>query len=329
MPELLVPETTELPAGTVQLALPTPFPVGAVNCYLLTESPVTVIDPGMLYQATAATLLEAIHRAGLQLTDIDVVLVTHGHPDHFGAAGWLAEQAGAAVLTGRDELPKLLETRDRDRLYALIRSFGIPDEHLAAFPVFYAAVKEWIHDIDPSIVVPVDDGAMLELGGRIFDAIVTPGHAVGHLSLWDPVGRVLFSGDHLLPSITPNPLVELDEHSDLGRRRSLVEYLASLDRFAQLDPDLVLPGHGPAFADVAGLIERTRAHHDRRAEDLARHVAVLGEPTAYDLSRAMFPHIDGFEVMLTISEVLGHVDLLIERGTITQTGAEPIRYAAA
>ncbi len=329
MPKLLVPETTDLPAGTVHVELPTPFPVGAVNCYLLTEPPVTVIDPGMLYGGTVEMLGAAIENAGLRFADIEVVLVTHGHPDHFGAAGWLAERADAVILTGRDELPKLLETRDRDQLHTLIRSFGIPDEDLAVFPAFYASVKEWIHDIDPATVVAVDDAAILELGGRTFDAIVTPGHAAGHLSLWDPVDRVLFSGDHLLPSITPNPLVELDEHSDLGRRRSLVEYLASLDRFAALHPSVVLPGHGPAFTDIGALVARTRAHHDQRAQDLARHVATLGEPTAFELSRAMFPHIDGFEVMLSISEVLGHIDLLIERGAVTQAGEFPIRYAAA
>lgn len=329
MTNLLVPGVHKLPVGTRHIELPTPFPVGPVNCYLLTGSPVTVIDPGMLFGDTVSTLAAAITSAGLELGDIEVVVVTHGHPDHFGAAGWLAEQAGASIITGRAELPKLLETRDRDQLYRLIRTFGIPDDDLAAFPTFYAAVKEWIHDIDPVTVSPVDDGETLELGGRIFDAIVTPGHAAGHLSLWDPVDSVLFSGDHLLPSITPNPLVELDEDSDLLRRRSLVEYLASLDRFVALRPNVVLPGHGPAFSDVAGLVERTRAHHENRAEDLVRHVADLGEPTAYELSRAMFPHIDGFEVMLSISEVLGHIDLLIERGAITQSGDEPIRYAAA
>lgn len=329
MPNLLVPAITDLPAGIVPVELPTPFPVGAVNCYLLTDAPVTVIDPGMLYLGTVDTLTAAIEHAGLEVTDIEVVVVTHGHPDHFGAAGWLADKADAQVLTGRDELPKLLETRDRAQLLSLIGSFGIPDNELAMFPAFYAAVKEWIHDLDPATVVAVDDGTTLELGGRTFDAIVTPGHAAGHLSLWDPVGDVLFSGDHLLPSITPNPLVELDEHSELGRRRSLVEYLASLDRFGDLDPRMVLPGHGPAFADVAGLIERTRAHHEQRAGVLAEHVARLGAPTAYELSRAMFPHIDGFEVMLSISEVLGHLDLLIERGEVVQTVEYPIHYTAA
>lgn len=329
MPNLLVPAITDLPAGIVQVELPTPFPVGAVNCYLLTDAPVTVIDPGMLYLGTVDTLTAVIKHAGLDVTDIEVVVVTHGHPDHFGAAGWLADTADAQVLTGRDELPKLVETRDRAQLLSLIGSFGIPDNELAMFPAFYAAVKEWIHDLDPETVVAVDDGATLELGGRTFDAIVSPGHAAGHLSLWDPVGDVLFSGDHLLPSITPNPLVELDEHSELGRRRSLVEYLASLDRFGDLDPRMVLPGHGPAFADVAGLIERTRAHHEQRAGVLAEHVARLGAPTAYELSRAMFPHIDGFEVMLSISEVLGHLDLLIERGEVVQTVEHPIRYTAA
>src|SRR5690606_33626522 len=158
--------------------------------------------------------------------------------------------------------------------------------------------------------------------------IVTPGHAAGHLSLWEPEESRLLSGDHLLPAITPNPLVELDDQSDLLRRRSLVEYLDSLARFETLDPGAVLPGHGPAFTSVPMLVAATRAHHERRAGEILGHVAVLGEPTAYELSRVVFPHIEGFEILLSISEILGHVDLLVDEGDVVIDLGAPTRYLA-
>ena len=122
--------------------------------------------------------------------------------------------------------------------------------------------------------------------------------------------------------------VELDGDSDLLRRRSLVDYLGSLDRFEALDPQVVLPGHGPAFTSVGALVTATRAHHERRAEEIHAHISRLVEPTAYELSRAVFPHIDGFEILLAISEVLGHVDLLVADGDVVIDLGSPTRYAS-
>ncbi|HNJ68276.1 MAG TPA: MBL fold metallo-hydrolase [Microthrixaceae bacterium] len=328
MREPLVPTLDRLPESVRRFELPTPFPVGPVNCYLLLDDPVTVVDPGMLYADSVATLTAELAKVGLDAADVGAVVVTHAHPDHYGTAGWLAERAGAPIYAGRAEVPKLLENRDRDQLYTLIRSFGIPEEMLGVFPAFYGAVREWLHDIDESRVIAVDDGEELRLGGRTLQALVTPGHAAGHLSLWEPVSSRLLSGDHLLPAITPNPLVELDGDSDLLRRRSLVEYLGSLDRFEALDPQVVLPGHGPAFTSVGALVTATRAHHERRAEEIHAHIARLVEPTAYELSRAVFPHIDGFEILLAISEVLGHVDLLVADGDVVIDLGSPTRYAS-
>ena len=273
MREPLVPLVDHLPEATLAFELPTPFPVGPVNCYVLLDEPVTVIDPGMLFGDTIATVGAELAAVGLDVGDVDAVVVTHAHPDHYGTAGWLADKADAPIYAGRAEIPKLLDNRDREQLYELIRSFGIPEEMLGVFPAFYGAVQEWLHEIDESRVVPVDDGDILWLGGRQLEAMVTPGHAAGHLSLWEPTGSRLLSGDHLLPSITPNPLVELDHESDLLRRRSLVEYLESLARFEALDPDVVLPGHGPAFTSVAQLVATTRRHHLSRADEILAHIA--------------------------------------------------------
>ena len=192
----------------------------------------------------------------------------------------------------------------------------------------YGAVQQWLHVIDESRVIPVDDGDTLWLGGRPLEAMVTPGHAAGHLSLWEPTSSRLLSGDHLLPSITPNPLVELDHESDLLRRRSLVEYLDSLARFETLNPDVVLPGHGPAFTSVAQLVATTRLHHLSRADEILAHIQRMGAPTAYELSKVVFPRIEGFEILLSISEILGHVDLLVDGGTVAIDLGVPTRYLA-
>ena len=114
-----------------------------------------------------------------------------------------------------------------------------------------------------------------------------------------------------------------------GRRRSLVEYLASLERFVRIDPLVVLPGHGPRFQDVPTLTEAMRHHHDSRADEILDAVRRLGNATPYELSGELFPHIRDFSIMLGVSEVVGHLDLLEDDGKLVRSDAVPHRYAPA
>jgi glyoxylase-like metal-dependent hydrolase (beta-lactamase superfamily II) len=326
---MLVPQIDELPDGTLRAQLPTPFPVGPVNCYLLLGPTVTVVDPGMMWHDSTEQLTAFLAEAGLTPTGVDTIVVTHGHPDHFGAAGWLSDQADAPVLCGRAEIPKLLGQFGRLRTSTLTSALGIPEALRETFAGFYSGVLQLTSVIADRRLVPVDDLDTLELGGRDWTAQVTPGHAVGHLSLRCQTDDVLLSGDHLLGNITPNPVIEPDPELPDGRRRSLSEYLASLDRFAAMAPGLVLPGHGPAFSDVPALIELTRDHHDQRCVEVLDLVRTLGTPTPFDLSVAMFPELEGFSHMLGISEALGHLDLLEDAGEVDRISDEPIRYRAA
>jgi glyoxylase-like metal-dependent hydrolase (beta-lactamase superfamily II) len=325
----LAPLVEHLPDGVVHVALPTPFPVGPVNCYILADDPVTVVDPGMLWADSTQLLEAALASTGNAVDDVDQVLITHGHPDHFGAAGWLADAADAAVVCGRAEVPKLASIGSRLSMVDIVDRLGIPETMRDTFRAFYKGVQQLSHPIDQRRLRLLDDGDTLRAGGRSWQVHVTPGHAVGHVSLYDPNERVLLSGDHLLACITPNPVLEPDADSVDGRRRSLVEYLASLERFIRIDPLLVLPGHGPRFQDVPALTEAMRHHHDSRADEILAVIRRLGEVTPYELSGELFPHIKDFSIMLGVSEVVGHLDLLEDAGALVRSDGTPQRYAAA
>ncbi|HET9733540.1 MAG TPA: MBL fold metallo-hydrolase [Acidimicrobiales bacterium] len=324
----LAPVVDQLPDGVVHVALPTPFPVGPVNCYLLVDDPVTVVDPGMLWADSTQIIEAALTARGHAIGDVDQVLITHGHPDHFAAAGWLADTAEAAVVCGRAEVPKLTQATDRLSMVDTVDRLGVPTSMRDTFRAFYEGVQKLSHPIDPSRLRVLDDGDTLTAGGRDWQVHVTPGHSVGHVSLYEPGERVLLSGDHLLACITPNPVLEPDPDTVEGRRRSLVEYLASLERFIRLDPLLVLPGHGPRFQDVPTLTEAMRHHHDSRADEILAIVRRLGDATPYELSCELFPHIKDFSVMLGVSEVVGHLDLLEDAGRLVRSDGHPPRYAA-
>lgn len=314
--------------GIGHVALPTPFPVGPVNCYLLLDDPVTVVDPGMLWLQSTTQLAQALESAGRTIGDVEQILVTHGHPDHFGAAGWLADEADATVLCGRAESPKLIAPFERGDMIGVMEEMGIPDGVLSTFGSFYDGVRDLTYPVAPHRLVLLDDGDTLRAGGRDWQVHVTPGHSVGHVSIFDPAARILLSGDHLLACITPNPVLEPDPSSPDRRRRSLVEYLASLDRFVRLDPILVLPGHGPRFGDVTSLAASMRLHHGARADEILGIVDRLGGATPYELCGELFPTIADFSVMLGVSEVVGHLDLLEDDGRLVRSGERPTRYIA-
>jgi glyoxylase-like metal-dependent hydrolase (beta-lactamase superfamily II) len=325
----LAPVVDRLPLGVGHVALPTPFPVGPVNCYLMFDDPVTVVDPGLLWGESTGMLERALLAGGRAIRDVAQVVITHGHPDHFGAAGWLADEADAEVLCGRPELPKLSMSIDRATMGAAIERLGIPSTMRDMFRAFHEGVESWSHRIDEQRFRLLDDGDTVRAGGREWQVHVTPGHSVGHVSLYQPADRVLLSGDHLLACITPNPVLEPDPESVDGRRRSLVEYLESLERFVRLDPVLVLPGHGPRFRDVPALTSAMQVHHDRRADQIVEELRSSGEATAYELSRRLFPQIRDFTIMLGVSEVIGHLDVLEDHGRLVRLEGQPLRYAAA
>jgi glyoxylase-like metal-dependent hydrolase (beta-lactamase superfamily II) len=322
----LAPRAEGLPEGVLRAILPTPFPVGPVNCYLLPGDPVTLVDPGMVIPESTALLEAMLGSAGLSLAEVAQVVVTHGHPDHFGAAGWVAERSGAVVLSGEAERARILNL-ERPGWLELLADLGIPESFREALPAVREAMRDMLHPLEPSALRAVADGDLLAAGGRSWTVLETPGHAVGHVSLWDPESGTLLSGDHLLPQITPNPFVEVDD-GPTGRRQSLIEYLDSLDRFVALDPAVGLPGHGPAYTGVPGLVDRLRRHHSRRADQILAEVAELGEPTPYEVSCRLFPDLVDFGVVLGISEVTGHLDLLVAQGRAVQVDNRPVRFAA-
>jgi glyoxylase-like metal-dependent hydrolase (beta-lactamase superfamily II) len=207
----------------------------------------------------------------------------------------------------------------------LVARLGIPEQLRDVFRGFYESVRQLSHPIDLDRVILLDDGDRLLAGGRSWDAHVTPGHSVGHLSLFDRDARVLLSGDHLLACITPNPVLEPDDGPE-GRRRSLVEYLASLDRFVRLDPMIVLPGHGPWFRDVPTLTGAMLHHHEDRCQEILDALDGAGDLTPYELAGQLFPHVRDFSVMLAVSEVVGHLDLLEDDGRVGRSSGSPGRY---
>ncbi len=322
MAPVLPPYVEPLPDGVKLVSLPTPFPVGHVNCYLLAEPPVTVIDPGTLVPGSLDQIGALLAANGLAFGDIEQVVVTHAHPDHFGAAAAVQARSGGSIVCGAPEVAGLIGPADTGPAADLLLRLGVPKPTVTSL-FGYAALKGLIDWAEPGDVVGIEDGTTFAAGGRDFVGFVTPGHSTGHLSLWDPEARVLFSGDHLLGRIVPVPSLEVVEGGD--RRRSLVDYLQSLPRFVALDPAAILPGHGRAFTGMDVLAERLYAHSDERGNDIVRILAE-GPATPFEVTGRLLWQPEGFRLRSGIAHIIGHLDLLEDEGRVVAESSGVPRY---
>jgi len=294
----------------VPLSLPTPFPVGPVNAFLLPGPPVTLVDCGPKTDAARAALEGGLARAGHSLRTIERLILTHGHTDHFGLAATVAAESGAPIYAHEAEVPKF--TGDRafvEPTRALVAEAGFPSSVADALFEAWKGWRVYLDRVTPTHLVA--DGDRLPLGDGSMEVLHTPGHAQGHICLWD--GDALIAGDLLLEEISPNPVIEFDRS---GRRlRTLPAYLRSLRRVTTLMPDIAYPGHGDPITSPAARAAEILRHHEERKEHLARLLADR-DWTLRALADEWFPGLDLRSLFLGLSEVLGHLDLLEEQGRV-------------
>lgn len=305
------------------LLLPTPYPVGPVNAYLLPGPPVTLVDCGPKTEEARAALEAGLGRAGMTFGQIERLVITHGHLDHFGLAATVAA-GGAEVYAHPADLPKLRGERWLiEPVRTLIAEAGFEPDLADRLLDVFRRYRRQFDDITPAHFLA--DGDRVEFADGTLEVLHTPGHALGHICLRD--GEALISGDLLLEEISPNPVIEFDP--DGRRLPTLPAYLASLHRVAALAPAIAYPGHGDPLTDPVARIREILRHHDERKEHLARMLD--GRTwTLRELSTAWYPDLDLFNLFLALSEIVGHLDLLANEGRVTIERRDGVvRYSIA
>lgn len=316
-------------AGIHRLAIPTPFQVGRVNAYLIEDSPLTLIDSGPNSERSLQELERGLAARGHAVEDIELLIVSHQHVDHFGLAATLARRSGAevAALGGlASYLREFIAATELDDRFAqrVMLRHGIPTDVITALRAVSASFRTWGAAVE--ITRPLRDGEELRLRDRSLRVLHRPGHSPSDTVFVEDrseIGRgaITFSADHLLANISSNPLLArpLGAGPDFTgpRPRALIDYIASLERTRAMDLSLVLPGHGIPIVDHVSLIDSRLYMHRRRAERI--HGLIAAQPrTAHEIATELWGNVAVTQAYLTISEVLGHVDLLLEEGRVIE-----------
>ncbi len=328
-------------AGIHRLAIPTPFRVGRINAYLIEDSPLTLIDSGPNSAKALDELEQALKARGHSVQDIELLIVSHQHLDHFGLASILARRSGAEVAALDVLAPYLAhygEQADADDAFAesLMLRHGIPPEVVTALRAVSAGFRGWGAAVE--VTRSLADGEELRMRDRTLKVLHRPGHSPSDTVFYDDradSGRpsLLLGADHLIKHISSNPLLArplgVETDSSGPRPQALVTYIDSLAKTRAMDVSLVLPGHGPPIVEHAALIDERMRMHVRRAEKIRRLIEV--EPrTAHEIAHELWGNVAVTQAYLTLSEVLGHVDLLLADGSVVEREADGVvRFAAA
>ncbi|MFN2289900.1 MAG: MBL fold metallo-hydrolase [Anaerolineae bacterium] len=307
------------------IELPTPFPVGPVTVYLADApgEPITLLDTGPRTAEGRSALASALALLGHRVADLERIVISHAHADHFGLAAELEAASGAEVWSHPWNVTALADYESdraqRTAFYAdLLRRAAVPVEVMTMVGGATRGVNRYAAPV--AVARTVKEGDRLPLAGDTWQVLHTPGHAAGLICLYEPERGVLLSSDHLLADISSNPVVEPPPPGHRQRLRSLALYRASLQRVAELEISLALPSHGPPIRDVAGLVQQRLRFHDRRVE----HVAAAlrnGGGTTWQVTLALFPNRSPLDTFLAVSEVIGHLDVMEMEGRVVREEA--------
>jgi glyoxylase-like metal-dependent hydrolase (beta-lactamase superfamily II) len=303
--------------------IPLPLPndaLRAVNVYAV-EDPdgLLLIDSGWALALARERLESALARLGYALADITRFLITHVHRDHYTQAVLLRREFGTRLALGIGERPTLelsasgAEPRLNPQLRRLRRN-GADDLAGRLERSMTSRAPQWPWELPDEWLAPGD----ITLAARTLHAIATPGHTRGHLCYRDAAGGLLFSGDHVLPHITPSIGFEAATAA-----LPLADYLQSL-RLIREQPDAaMLPAHGLPAASVHARVDELLAHHAARL-DATEQAIGSGAATAYEAAGLLtwtrrerkLADLDLFNQMLAVLETAAHLDVLVLQGQL-------------
>jgi len=297
-----------------KIELPIPYPLKTTNVYFIDQPPKTLVDTGLKTEASFAALKKGMENIGFNLKSIERILVTHGHIDHYGQAKRLSSLSDAPIY---------IHPKEYGRIRSILHILGFLKKVLLRNGVPEALANEAVRYIESAqkMADPLEEAFFLTDGDPIpfqsmtWRAIHCPGHSSGLICFHWPEKKILFTGDHLLKEVTPNPILDILGARSPFRYPSLKDYLASLEKIEKLDLSLLLPGHGEEIGDAKGLIQKIFIHHRERM-DLILTFLSKGEKTPFEIAMDLFPGVPSFEVFLGISEAIGHLEILREKGMV-------------
>ncbi|MDH4212401.1 MAG: MBL fold metallo-hydrolase [Candidatus Thorarchaeota archaeon] len=299
---------TNLIDGVSRIEIPTPFPVGNINCYLIEGSPLTLIDTGPKTSKSLAAIRQKLHTMSYKLSDIEQILLTHGHIDHIGLVAQFVRERehihenSTEVWIHQKDAEALVNYERYMDLYMgsivkLIAASGVPGNE--ALMLAQEGRTELFKSIGESVpqAHSFKDDASFKTGIGSISAVWVPGHSPGSTCFVCDEQQVIFSGDHILGDISSNPSISFDSSEKIG----MLTYFDSLDRISSKESYVALPGHREPIRDIKARISTLRAEYDDKLRIAADSLSD-NPKTVYEISRMVYGDYEVSSLVLALAE---------------------------
>lgn len=301
--------------------------ISSVNLYLVDKR--VLVDAGYYHIVSLHEIVKRLRELGTRLEDLEAVVITHFHVDHMSLAGLLGDITDAKIYVGHRDLELVRRGADRfvSRVLDIYREFGVPEEEVSnmfsSHPVTRLA-KIYTEDLARRDMTPVREGDRVS---GVLEVLETPGHTPGSISLRIPDTDIVFTGDALLPTITPHVIYHEYSEDPLG------EHLRSLERLALSGLRTAYPGHGEVVGDLVARSREIIGFHEKRLGEIIE-VLRTSDSTLYDVAKRIrwrvrysswdeFPYHERF---FAVGEALAHLIHLSRRGLVDYYEKNNTRY---
>jgi glyoxylase-like metal-dependent hydrolase (beta-lactamase superfamily II) len=312
--------------GIAKITMPTPFPVGDVNAYLIKGERLTLVDAGMKTKESWNALKEQMADLKLSPNDIEQVILTHHHVDHVGMLDFFSEsvEVYGHPLNERWIKPTEAFFKEQDEFFRdLFLEFGLPNEYLLQLSKMRNSMK---YTTNRSLTGHLLEG-MRPPGLSDWQVIETPGHAQSQIALFREKDGVLIGGDLIIAHVSPNPILEPPAPGQKERPKPQLQHNQSMKKLLSYPIQVIYTGHGEEVFNLKELIDKRLMHQHERAMKVnnwlkAEHL------TVFEICKRLFPTVYKRELMLTISETVGQLDYLSSIGEIISKDNQPVLYHA-
>jgi glyoxylase-like metal-dependent hydrolase (beta-lactamase superfamily II) len=300
-----------------------------VNAYVVKgKDGYLLVDAGWNTRESFAALEKGMAEIGSNVKDISQIVVTHVHPDHYGMAGQVKKVSGARLVMHRLEkeiiVPRYVAMESLiHQIDQLLLANGVPQKMISSLSQATVGLEQFVVAVQPDATI--HDGEIINTGFFNLKVFWTPGHSSGHICLYEPEKKVMISGDHILPTITPNVSVHPQSiENPLGR------YFDSLNEMKRLEVDITLPGHEKPFDDYKKRINIILKHHEKRNAEI---LAALGNKpsTSFQIAQQIrwglkgtWESLPDFHKRMAVLETLAHLEMMAVNGRVDRLPGEDI-----
>jgi glyoxylase-like metal-dependent hydrolase (beta-lactamase superfamily II) len=309
------------------IELPTDWPVGPVNLFLIKGEKLTLVDAGRRLEKAWVLFKLALERKGYSIMDIDQVVLTHHHTDHVGMLDWLLEANPVPVYAHANCRPYLsLEETHFTRAMEFFKTFfheqGVPNSLMNQLVSGKGGFRGIENKVE--IIQELNEGDTIP-GLPEWKVIETKGHSQSHISLYRSRDQVFLSGDHLIKHTPAGIFLDPPIYPEMTRSKPLIQYIENLKKCLTFPISVTFSGHGEPIDDVVGLIEKTLNNIDKRAQKV-KNVLLDSKKSAYQIVRILYPDRYEHGITVLLSDAVSLLDLLIERNEISQVEEDGVIY---